>query len=440
MTMFEIMEKALRSLKAADQAEIYAERGFLMQLDIERERVREAKKSNHHGIGIRVAMGKKIGFSYTTDLNKIGECAERAISQAKISRHDPCFNGFMGAKKYPEISRTFDERVLDLEPEKGFEYCDEMIAGAKDYDDRVKPTGGGFSAGYGEAYVLNSEGIEICDRGTYLSGVMTVSIRDEKVSAWESSTSRMLDDIDFKCIGEETARIATESINPCSIESRTLPAILAPRAMQELLSQTTVPQLSAENVQRNQSPYVQKMGKGVASENLTIIDDGTMPRGIGSTRMDGEGAPTQHTTLIENGILRTFLYDSYAAGKDGVESTGNAVRSYDELPRIGVTNFIIKPGRMSREALIAGIDKGLLITDVIGAHTAARASGEFSVTVHNGFLVARGEIHPVENVMISGNMPDILRKIDAVANDVREIGNVVTPSVLVSEIQVIGDS
>ncbi|GAJ03710.1 unnamed protein product [marine sediment metagenome] len=140
-----------------------------------------------------------------------------------------------------------------------------------------------------------------------------------------------------------------------------------------------IPQLSAENVQRKQSPYHGKKGEEIASKIITIIDDGTMPLGVNSRKMDGEGVPSQSTSLLEKGVLKNFLYDSYTAGKDSVESTGNAIRGFDNLPTPGATNFIINGiSRASKDEMFSEISEGLFINDVIGAHTASRASNPFS--------------------------------------------------------------
>lgn len=164
-----------------------------------------------------------------------------------------------------------------------------------------------------------------------------------------------------------------------------------------------------------------------------------MPSGVNSRRMDGEGVPSQSTTIVEKGVLKNFLYDSYTAGKDHVESTGNAIRCFDNLPAPGASNFILKEGRgsASKEEIIGEVREGLFITDVIGAHTASRASGDFSVVAQNAFGIKEGHLFPVTKVMIAGNMQELLKRIEMVGTDTRQIYNVVSPSIRVSEMQVI---
>jgi PmbA protein len=156
--------------------------------------------------------------------------------------------------------------------------------------------------------------------------------------------------------------------------------------------------------------------------------------------MDGEGVPSQHTTIVDRGVLQNFFYDSYTAQKDRVESTGNAVRSFDSLPVPGATNFIISADHKSStstEALIHEIRDGLFITDLIGAHTASRASGDFSVVAQNAFGIHQGELFPVKHAMIAGNSQEIIRRIALVGDDTRQIYTVVSPSLLIAALQVI---
>jgi len=194
-------------------------------------------------------------------------------------------------------------------------------------------------------------------------------------------------------------------------------------------------------VQRKQSPYHGKKGETVASEILTIVDDGTMPLGVNSRKMDGEGVPSQPTTIVEQGVLQNFLYDSYTANKDGVESTGNALRGFDNLPTPGATNFIIKEGakggKASKDEIIGELREGLFVTDVIGAHTASRASGDYSVVAQNAFGIKNGDLFPVKQVMIAGNMQEMLQHIEMLGDDTQQIYNVVSPSLKVSVVQVV---
>jgi len=447
-----------KALESCDQAEIYGEEGDVLSVDLEREEVKKVKHVKSTGIGVRVVISNKVGFSYTTALEKarIEDCVMHAIKQAKVSEQDPHFHALPasvleGSKRsYTHIEETFDPRITELLEgggEDAIEYCTVMLNGAKQYEARkgvtCSPTEGSFAAAHDETYILNSEGIEISNTGTYVSaGIMVVAGTgggsSEETSGWEGKVSRMLREIDFEWIGREAVKIAADSLGGKKLKTKQIPIVFSPRAVQSLLAHILIPQLSAENVQRKQSPYHGKKGEEVASETLTIIDDGTMPLGVNSRKMDGEGVPSQSTCLVEKGVLKNFLYDTYTAGKDGVESTGNAIRSFSNLPTPGATNFIINAiSKASKEEMFSEIHEGLFINDVIGAHTASRASGDFSVVAQNAFGIEKGELYPVTQVMLAGNMQEVLKHVEMLGTDTRQIYNVVSPSIKVSKVQVI---
>jgi len=451
--MLDIMHKALKkALESCDQAEIYGERSNILSIDLEREEVKKVKHVKSTGIGVRVVISNKIGFSYTTALEnaRIEECVEHAIKQARVSEEDPYFSGLPVASKhgYEKPEKSFDKRIIDLlegGSEDAIEYCKEMLTGMKAYEVRkgvrCTPTEGSFAAAFDETYILNSEGIETSDTGTYVSaGIMVVAGEDggEETLGAEGKVSRMLTDMDFGWIGREAVKIAVDGLGGKRLKTKTIPVVLSPRAVQSLLAYTLIPQLSAENVQRKQSPYHGKKGEEIASEILSIIDDGTMPLGVNSRKMDGEGVPSQSTNLLEKGVLKNFLYDSYTAGKDGVESTGNAIRGFDNLPTPGATNFIINGiSRASKDEMFSEIREGLFINDLIGAHTASRASGDFSVVAQNAYGIKKGELFPVKQVMVAGNMQEVLKHVEMIGTDTRQIYNVVSPSIMVSRVQMV---
>lgn len=426
------MEKILKdALLYADQAEIYAERGSAMSLELEKNRIKKTAHATAHGIGVRIVIKKRLGFAYTTDLSGTEALVSRAVKQAKASRRDNKFGALPSACKYTNTKMCFDASVDRLTPETALEHALEMVNAAKEYHRCILPTSTNFSAGHSEAFVLNSEGIEASDRGTFFSANLSLTA-DGKVSAEEGQTSRYLKEIDFGWIGREAARVAVESLRAVPVEKKEMPLVLTPRALQSLLSYTTVPQLSAESVQRGQSPY--RKGMRLGSEILQITDDGTLAGGICTSKMDGEGVARQRTQLVRDGVLRNYLYDSYTATKEGVKSTGNAARGYSTPPRIDATNFIVGGTNCTKDEMLA--EEAILATDVIGAHTANRTSGEFSVLIHNGFLVGGGKTRAVKGAMIAGSMPDILRKIDLIADDVRKVGGLISPSVRVGGVAV----
>jgi PmbA protein len=193
-------------------------------------------------------------------------------------------------------------------------------------------------------------------------------------------------------------------------------------------------------VQRDQSPFKGRIGEKVASDNLTIHDDGLLAGGLRTSIFDAEGAPRQKTTVLDKGVLRNCLYDSYAAKKDGVESTGNASRAgYLSTPNIETTNFRITPGNKTADELMAEVDDGLIIYYLQGAHSSNPVSGEFSVVATPAWKVKKGEIvHCSRGVMLAGNIFEVLKNVSIIANNDRQMGQLVSPWILVENVRVIG--
>jgi PmbA protein len=211
-------------------------------------------------------------------------------------------------------------------------------------------------------------------------------------------------------------------------------------ALQDLLYFTLINAVKADNVQRNQSPFKDKIGEKVASETVTIYDDGLFQGGLRTWAFDGEGVPHQKTTLVERGILRNFLYDNYAAKKEGKESTGNASRAgYLSTPDIEATNFHIVPGNKTPDQLLSEVDDGLIIYYLQGAHSSNPVSGEFSVVATPAWKIRKGEIiHATRGVMLAGNIFEVLKNVSAVADNERKMGQLISPWILVENVKVIG--
>jgi PmbA protein len=230
----------------------------------------------------------------------------------------------------------------------------------------------------------------------------------------------------MEAVGKAAAVMARASLAGTKAESGTFDVLLKPLAVAELLEGTILSSLEADNVQKGRSSLKGRVGEAISSEGLNIYDDGLLAGGLDSSAFDGEGVPSQRTVLIEKGVLKGFLYDSYTAGKDGVKSTGNAARQgYSDVPRVGIRNLIVS-SPVAYDLLEE--TKGYLVNGLIGAHTANPISGDFSVEARNAFRVSPGEVPvPIRSLMLAGNIYDLLKNIE-VGTDVRAVGGIVTPT------------
>ena len=183
--------------------------------------------------------------------------------------------------------------------------------------------------------------------------------------------------------------------------------------------------LSAENVQRDRSILKNKIGEQIFNDCITIVDDGTLDYGLYSSKCDDEGTKTQRTVLVENGILKNYLYDIKRANKEGKTSTGNASRGYSSLPYISPTNFIIEKTNNSLD----DFDEYIYINGIIGSHTSNPITGDFAVEIQNSYYYKNGEIIPLKKGMFGGNIFEMFKKAIPL-NDVEQRGKLISPSIV----------
>ena len=317
-----------------------------------------------------------------------------------------------------------------------------MLDAASQVDKRVFPIEGGIGCAYISNAIANSNGISGFDKGTVVEcSIATFAKENNTVTpvCFEFNASRSYD-VDPEWVGREAAKMAVSALKTKSVESKSSTLILTQFALQDLLSYTLINAVRADSVQRGQSPFKDKLGQQVASENLNINDDGLFAGGLRTWMFDGEGTPHQKTPVIEKGVLRSFLYDNYSAKKDGKESTGNAGRAgYLSTPSIDTTNFHIQPGTKSSEDMLKEVDDGLIIYYLQGAHSSNPVSGEFSVVATPAWKIKNGEIvHCSRGVMLAGNIFELLKNISAVGSNERQMGQLIAPWVQVENVRVIG--
>ncbi len=422
------------ALKYTDQAEIYVEKEEGVDVDIKNDKVDFAKEAFTFGIGVRVIVDDKMGFSYTSNLDKLKETVESAVFNAKSNVTDKNFV-FAEKAKYPTVKNIFDPKIEYIELDEIINFGKIMVSTV--LDEKCEPTSGAFSTGYRKFIIANSEGVVSSDVSSMFSGYMSVNVDDgEAIStASESDTSRYLD-IDPEEIALKACKIAKDSVGGKPVETGDTPVILDYHAASGLIA-TFSSALNADNVQRGRSVFADKVGKEVVSTSMSAYDDGTLEGGLNSAISDGEGVPSQKTPLIEDGILKNFLHDTYTAKKGGVEPTGNGMRSsYADMPAASLTNLILEFDDINE---ISNIKDGVFITDVLGAHTANPISGDFSVEAMNAFKIENGEIsYPIKKAMLSGNIFQAMGAASAASTKKRKIGPFVIPAILIENLRVVG--
>jgi PmbA protein len=436
---------AVALTKGAAEAEAYVYEGQATSVAIERGQITKSNRIIDRGLGVRVSVTKAVGFAYTNIINSqnaIEDTILKALSAARASKPDQDWKGLPERKPFSSAEKTYDPEILALRSEDLVNAASVMLDAAANADKRVFPIEGGVGAAYLSNAIANSNGIKGFDKGTVIECSLAAIAKEGNTvtpMCFEFNAERSYD-VDVEWVGKEAARLAVSALKTKRVETRSTKLILTQFALQELLYYTLINAVKADSVQRNQSPFKGKIGTKVASENLTIYDDGLFPSGLRTATFDGEGAPHQKTLLVEKGVLRNFLYDNYSAKKEGKESTGNASRTgYLSTPSIEATNFHIMPGSKTSDQLINEVDDGLIIYYLQGAHSSNPVSGEFSVVATPAWKIRKGEIvHCSRGVMLAGNIFEVLKNVSAVADNERKMGQLVSPWLLVENVKVIG--
>jgi PmbA protein len=333
-----------------------------------------------------------------------------------------------------------------------------MIDSAEALNKDIVPTFGVFESSSRWFAILNSDGVYADFIGTNVAaGLRTIYDYGTGTSnGLAFQNSRHLKNIDPESIGERSSSMALMSKNPVKIKSEESTIILDPDAVAGLLQGVLLDAFYGDVVQKKGSFLYGKLGERIASNNLTIVDDGTLYDGCKTSSIDYEGVPTKRNTLISKGLLQSYLYNKYAADMEDTESTGNAVRSggfgpyrdsrgreYRYPPRVGCTNFIVMKGTISRDQMVEEVDDGYIITFAVGG--GSPSSGDFSADARNVFKIEKGEItYPVRQAVFTGNISELLLNIEEIGDNIRSSGGlnpgeIYSPSIKIKKGLIVGD-
>lgn len=435
--MSEVVEKAVKNGISLGASEVEAHYSLARSIEVkvESNEISDISWRINRSLHIAVIVGKKLGFSRTTDISPSGveEAVKNAYKLACSSNENIFWKRLPEPRPFPKVEGTFDDRISSLGVEEAVRITLEMLKEAK-ADSRVSVPGGLLNSTVGETYVANSLGIMGRDTGTEIAmELMALAKEGGEVGsfaiAWDMSR-RM--DLNPTEIGREAAAKAIESLRSKKVESFNGSIVLDYDVAAEFFS-SFLEALNGDMVWRGKSPFKEKMGQQITVDSLSIIDDGTIEGGISTSLFDYEGVPRMRTILVEKGVLKNFINNSYTAGILGTETTGNASGFLSVAP----SNILVSPGEWGNEDLFKDIKKGLLVKRFSGE--IRPENGLVSGSVKQAFLIENGEIkHPVKECMISGNLYDFLKRVTRIGNVLKRRGSVITPRIVIENISVIG--
>lgn len=443
MNYSELAEKLVRKSLSlgADSSEVFIESNRNLSVQVLKSEIDTIEESSSQGVGFRVFVGGRMGFSHCNDLSEgsLSDTISRAITFAKLSSPDEN-NVLTDDKGITTVEEIFDPGYTGISMDTKINMAIELEKLAMKDQRVTKSSGSGYGEGESEVFIANSNGLVKSYKSSGCSiGVSVVAEKgDQKNTGSEYCSRVFFSDLENpEKIAAIASRRAYELLDPVMIKTQKASVIFDPDVASSLLG-GIITAVNGQRVLQGASFLKDYLEKQFASSLLTIMDDGTRKRSLGSSPFDGEGVPTMKNIIVQNGTLKCFIYNTYSAKRAGVKSTGNASRgAFSSLPGIGTHNISLEPGQHSREEIISSTKKGLLLLDVTGYGIDA-VSGNFSGGA-SGFWIENGHIvAPVKGVTIAGRAFDILNGIDMMGNDIDMNRTFASPTFRVAEMQIGG--
>ncbi|MCL1787642.1 MAG: TldD/PmbA family protein [Defluviitaleaceae bacterium] len=429
--------------------ELYYTAGDSFSVRVYQGEIAEYKNTATEGAGFRGTFGGKMGYAYTENLDSeiIPKLLENAAANAGIIEDEEVEKLYHGDDKYPDVV-SYDPALNTVDTAQKIQWALDLEKYVLSLDPRVKMADYcTVSTGEGHMAMANSYGLNLSKKYNMGNAYVIARVEEngQNKSGYEYWAGRDFADFDYKKLAEKAVKEALASLGATSIPSGQYPVILDQNTTKDILGVFTSV-FMAENCQKGFSLLNKsRLGETIAAPHITLRDDGVTDLSLGSMAFDAEGVATQNKAVIENGVLKTLLYNTKSAEKDGVKSTGNASKGgFGGAIGTSVTNFYLVPGTKSYDDLVAGLDKGVVITDMAGLHSGVNpVSGDFSVSA-DGYYVENGKIvKPVEQITVAGNFYDLLKNIETVGADLRfhsgGSGGIGAPSILVNGLSVAGE-
>lgn len=443
----ELIDKILeRSKGKLEEAEVYITLSDNLSISTFQGEIDKYEISEGGGLSLRGIYNGNMGYAYTEKLDdtSIDFLIKSVQDNSKYLEGDEEFI-YEGAKSYKDLEREksnidefpIDEKIellLNLEREMG------------ELDNRVTEKMAYWTEFKSEKYIGNSKGLRLEEE--FMGGIISAnSVSRDGEETKTGSAYRILTDFekakDYKTIAKEAVEDSINQIGGKPIKSKDYKIVFERDTFGSLLS-SMMSIFSAETVQKELSLLKDKIGQKIAIDEFTLVDDPFLENGFGSRSFDGEGTRTDYMELISEGVLKNYLYNWKTAKKYGVESTGNASRSYKGPVGISTSNLYIKEGKKTKEEILKEVSDGLYIDNLQGLHSGLNSvSGDFSLSA-SGYLIKDGAISkPVNQITIAGNFFELLKNISHIGNNLKfgrsGGGTVGCPTIAIKKLAVSGE-
>ena len=433
--------------QGADSADVFIQSSVGFNTTVRLGKIERLQQSISKGLGLRVIKNGAMANTYTTDFTDraVKDLARDTMQIVQVSNTDK-FNGLAPKEllgTYDGKLMLFDESIAKLTPEKKIE----MARSAEDvglkFDKRIKNANGtSWNDSWTQVTLANSDGFAGQYQMTQASLSVSLLAEDEdgtKQTDGFYTFGRFFNTLASpQAVGEEAGRRVIKKLGGRKVKSAVVPVVLDPRVGSFFLGDV-FGAASGGSIYRRMSYLVDKVGQQITSPMITIVDDATMMDGVASRPFDAEGVRSSNVTVVEKGVLKQYVCDSYAARRLSLKPTGNAARSYQGNPGVGSTNLYIKNGDKSPAEIIKSVKSGLYL-DRVGGQGMNSTTGDFSMGA-NGQWIENGELtHAVQEITVAGNVLKLLSNVQTVGNDLSfKLGTTATPTLLIGEITVGGE-
>jgi PmbA protein len=443
----DVLAKALKA--GATDAEAVVYEGDEFSALVRLGQVETLKESGSRAVGLRVFIGQRTASTSSSDFSSdsITRLVDGAIGLAKITSEDP-FAGLPEAHEFGKVDgdqKLYFEDVNEMPPAERIEIARRAEAAAMAYDTRIQNSGGGdFDTATSHKILMNSRGFVGEYRRSYCGFSVAPIAQDASGGMQRNywfSNSRTVTKLESpEEIGREAARRTLQRLGARQVKTQKAPVVFSPEIARSIMG-NIFDAANGDAIYRHATFFADMLGKQVAGENITVVDDGTMMLdgigGFGTRPFDGEGLPARRTVLVENGVLKNYVNNTYTARKIGMKSTGNASRGLAGNPGIGAGNFYLEPGTLSHDEIIGDVKSGLYVTETMGFGVNL-VTGDYSQGA-SGMWIENGEIaYPVEEITIAGNLKDMYRNIVAIGNDLVFRGANAAPTIRVEGMTIAG--
>jgi PmbA protein len=433
-----------------DECEAFFSDRKIITVRITDSEIAEIKQNQEKLLATRIIHKKRIG-SATTSNPEQKDLVELALKSTSFVKPKSYWKTLPHNTKFVPVQNTHDKKIEEFSGVQASELAQEMINAAS--NQKIMTISGSLNIVFEKIEIANSNGLNCTDKATYIAGTINADSNhgSSPVSGIGASSSRTMSGFDAKTVGSEAADMCIGSINPQKCESETYSIIFEPYAIGEMLAFVFASNFNLKTYSEKRSCFADSVGKKIAKENFSLIDDPHYPEGLGSKPFDDEGMPTMPRPLIENGTFANTFSDSFHAFKENKESTGNASRpgspmgrAAQPIPFPAPHNLRIQSGGLSKDEMVKDTKKGLLVGRLWYTYAVNPERGDFSCTARSGIrIIENGQVkNPGKTVRIVHNLPVLLQNISSIGNDVRNVLNwhslpAITPSIKVEGIRVI---